>query len=95
VHQLPNPKVLCVTCLNPCQTGEFAHVKCFNGASGKSDDFPEYIASHCIGSSTSVDFYFSRSCGIKMDTNNSENKQGAVVPADLLQQKPYVEVIPT
>jgi hypothetical protein len=30
-----------------------------------------------------------------MDTNNSENKQGAVVPADLLQQKPDVEVIPT
>jgi hypothetical protein len=30
-----------------------------------------------------------------MNTNNSETKQGAVVPADLLQQKPHVEVIPT
>jgi hypothetical protein len=30
-----------------------------------------------------------------MDTNNSETKQGAVVPADLLQQKPYVGVIAT
>jgi hypothetical protein len=30
-----------------------------------------------------------------MDKNNSENKQGVVVPADLLQQKPHVEVIPT
>jgi hypothetical protein len=30
-----------------------------------------------------------------MDTNNSETKQGAVVPADLLQQKPHVQVIPT
>jgi hypothetical protein len=30
-----------------------------------------------------------------MDTNNSETKQGAVVPADLLQQKPHVEVMPT
>jgi hypothetical protein len=30
-----------------------------------------------------------------MDNNNSETKQGAVVPADLLQQKPNVEVIPT
>jgi hypothetical protein len=48
-----------------------------------------------IGSSTSVDFYFSRIRGIKMDTNNSEIKQGAVVPADLLQQNPYMEVIPT
>jgi hypothetical protein len=48
-----------------------------------------------IGSSTSVDFYFSRIRGIKMDTNNSETKQGAVVPADLLQQEPYVDVIPT
>jgi hypothetical protein len=28
-----------------------------------------------------------------MDTNNSETKQGAVVPVDMLQQKPYVEVI--
>jgi hypothetical protein len=43
----------------------------------------------------SVDFYFSRIRGIKMDMNNSETKQGAVVPADLLQQKPHVEVIPT
>jgi hypothetical protein len=48
-----------------------------------------------IGSSTSVDFYFSRIRGIKMDTNNSETKQGVVVPADLLKQKPHVEVIPT
>jgi hypothetical protein len=40
-------------------------------------------------------FYFSHIRGIKMDTNNSETKQGAVVPADLLQQKPHVEVIPT
>jgi hypothetical protein len=47
------------------------------------------------GSSTSVDFYFSLIRGIKMDTNSSETKQGAVDPADLLQQKPYVEVIPT
>jgi hypothetical protein len=46
-------------------------------------------------SSTSVDFYFSHIRGIKMDTNNSETKQGAVVPADLLQQNPHVEVIPT
>jgi hypothetical protein len=30
-----------------------------------------------------------------MDTDNSETNQGAVVPADLLQQKSYVEVIPT
>jgi hypothetical protein len=30
-----------------------------------------------------------------MDTNNSETKQGAVVPADLLQQKPHVDVTPT
>jgi hypothetical protein len=30
-----------------------------------------------------------------MDTDNSENKQGAVVLAELLQQKPYVEVILT
>jgi hypothetical protein len=30
-----------------------------------------------------------------MDTSNSETKQVAVVSADLLQQKPYVEVIPT
>jgi hypothetical protein len=31
-----------------------------------------------------------------MDRNNSETKQGAVVPADLLQQqKTHVEVIPT
>jgi hypothetical protein len=30
-----------------------------------------------------------------MDTNNSEIKQGAVVSADLLQQKPHVVVIPT
>jgi hypothetical protein len=30
-----------------------------------------------------------------MDMNNSETKQGAVVPADLLQQKLNVEVIPT
>jgi hypothetical protein len=44
---------------------------------------------------TSVDFYFSHTHGIKMDTNNSETKQEAVVPADLLQQTPYVEVIPT
>ena len=28
-----------------------------------------------------------------MDTNISETKQGADVPADLLQQKPHVEVI--
>jgi hypothetical protein len=28
-----------------------------------------------------------------MDTNNSENKQRAVVPADLVQQKPHVEFI--
>jgi hypothetical protein len=48
-----------------------------------------------IGSSTSVDFYFSHICGIKMDTNNSESKQEAVVPADLLRLKPYVEVIHT
>jgi hypothetical protein len=48
-----------------------------------------------IGSSTSVHFYFSRVRGIKMDTNNSETKQGAVVTADLLQRKPHVEVIPT
>jgi hypothetical protein len=47
------------------------------------------------GSYTSVDFYFSRIRGIKMGTNNSGTKQGAVVPTDLLQQKPYVEVIPT
>jgi hypothetical protein len=62
-------------------------VMCFNGASGKP----------CTGieSSTSVDFYFSRIRGIKMDTNNSETEQGPVVPADLLQQKHYVEVIPT
>jgi hypothetical protein len=30
-----------------------------------------------------------------MDTNNSEAKQGAAVPADMLKQNPYVEVIPT
>jgi hypothetical protein len=48
-----------------------------------------------IGSSTCVHLYFSRILGIKMDTNNSETKQGAVVPADLLKEKPYVEVIPT
>jgi hypothetical protein len=30
-----------------------------------------------------------------MDKNNPETKQGVVVPVDLLQQKPYVEVIPT
>jgi hypothetical protein len=42
------------------------------------------------GSSTSVDFYFSRIIGNKMDTNNSENMQGALVPADLLQQKSVV-----
>jgi hypothetical protein len=30
-----------------------------------------------------------------MDKNNSETKQGAVVPADWLKQKPYVEVVPT
>jgi len=47
-----------------------------------------------IGSSNSVDFYFSRIRGIKMETNNSENIQGAVLTADLLpQQKPHVEVI--
>ena len=38
-------------------------------------------------------FYFSRIRGIKMDTNNSETKQGAALPADLLQQKPHVEII--
>ena len=38
-------------------------------------------------------FYFSRTRGIKTDTNNSETKQGAAVPADLLRQKPHVEVI--
>jgi hypothetical protein len=68
----------------------------FNGPSGKPGDIPEYVALHwyrelyqCFVS------YFSRIRGIKMDTNNSETKQGAVVPADLLQQKPNVEVIPT
>jgi hypothetical protein len=30
-----------------------------------------------------------------MGTNNSETKQGAVVPIDLLQQTSNVEVIPT
>jgi len=30
-----------------------------------------------------------------MDMINSETKQGAVVPAELLQQKPHVEVTPT
>jgi len=30
-----------------------------------------------------------------MDTSNSEIKQGVVIPADLSQQKPHVEVIPT
>jgi hypothetical protein len=48
-----------------------------------------------IGSSTSVNFYFSGIRGIKMDTNNSETKQGAVFHADLLQKKPHVDVIPT
>jgi hypothetical protein len=32
---------------------------------------------------------------MKMDKNNSETKQEAVVPADLLQQKYYVDVTPT
>jgi hypothetical protein len=40
-----------------------------------------------IGSSTSVDFYFSRIRGIKIDTNNSETKQGAVVPCRLVTTK--------
>jgi hypothetical protein len=58
---------------------------------------PTRIMKPCtgIGSSTSVDFYFSRTRRIKMDMNNSETKQGAVVNADVLQQKPYAEVIPT
>jgi hypothetical protein len=67
----------------------FTLVMCFYGASGKPGDIPQYVALHwykelyqCIR-------------GIKMDTNNSETTQGAVVPADLLQQKPYVDVIPT
>jgi hypothetical protein len=30
-----------------------------------------------------------------MDTTNSETKQGVIFPADLLQQKSHVEVIPT
>jgi len=67
----------------------------FNGTSEKPGDIPEYVAFHWYMSSTSVDFYFSRIRGIKMDTNNSETKQETVVPADLLQQKPHVEVIPT
>jgi hypothetical protein len=30
-----------------------------------------------------------------MDTNKAETKKGEVVSADLLQQKPFVEFIPT
>ena len=40
-----------------------------------------------------ITFYFSRIRGIKIDMNNSETKQGAAVPADLLQQKSHAEVI--
>jgi hypothetical protein len=68
-------------------------VNCFKGASWKPGDIPEPCTG--IESSTNVDFYFSRIRGIKMDMNNSETKKGAIVPADLLQQKPHVEVRPT
>jgi hypothetical protein len=82
-----------VACLNPCRRGE-SHI---SDMVFLTDPLGNQATSQNtgIGSSTSVDFYFSRNRGIKMDTNNSETKQGAVVPADLLQQKPYVEVIPT
>jgi hypothetical protein len=65
----------------------------FNGASVKPGDIPMYVSLHWYRTSTSVDFYFSRIRVIKMDRNNSETKQGAVVPADLLQQNLHVEVI--
>jgi hypothetical protein len=42
--------------------------------------------------------YFFRNRGIKMDRNNSETKQGAVVPAGSLQQKTscggYTHIVP-
>ena len=46
-----------------------------------------------IGSSASVDLYFSRTRGTKMDAKIFETEQGAAATADLLQQEPYVEVV--
>jgi hypothetical protein len=85
--------MLYVACLNPCRRGEFHMGDVF-----LTEPLGNQATSQpCtgIGSSTSVYFYFSRIRGIKMDTINSETKQRVVVPADLLQQKPHVEVIPT
>jgi hypothetical protein len=46
-----------------------------------------------IGSSNKVHILFSHIHVIKLDTNNSETKQGAAFLADMLQQKPNGEVI--
>ena len=94
VDELPKPKVLCVTCLNPCWRSEWHMGGVPNGASGKPGNIPEYVALHWHRELCQCWPYISPVLvGSKMKTIELESKQGADSSADLpTQPQPQLKI---